>query len=1023
VSEAFFDRPSPRWFTIPAHRSFVTDLAAGLYHALTPNGPEALSDAIVLTPTRRAARALGEAFAAASGGRPLLLPQIRALGDLDEGEPPFEPGDLALDLPPAISPWRRRFELAGLAADFAPRLGRSLGAVPALEMADALAAFLDSAQIEEAADLERLDDWVAAEQAKHWVLSADFLRLAIEAWPERLAQLGLVDVTARRVALLRLLAQRWRDKPPTGVLVAAGSTGTAPATADLLAVIAAAPKGCVVLPGLDLDLAEQAWVSVDEQHPQGAMKRLLARAGLDRDAVTPWPGPVLAGDARGRWRRRIINEALRPAEVTADWLGQIRRLKQEGEGAGVDPLVEGLAGLSLVSARDEEEAATIAALALREALETEGRTAALITPDQDLARRVSARLARWGVTADSSAGAPLSGQPVGQLIALTARAVIDPLDPVLILALLKHPLTRLGLGAETLAEIAAALERDGLRGPAPASLAAIAQRLVRAGERDGVSDARRARLADADRLLARLQGVLSLAVEAYAGDDATPAEAARALTQAVEALAEGPAAGDLGQLWSGASGEAAAGLISALIEESDGLPPVTPLQFADLVETLLEGETVRAGAAPHPRLRILGALEARMVRADLLVLGGLEEGVWPAPAPVDPLLSRPMRAAAGLPPPERRIGLSAHDFAQAACAPRVILLHSERRGGSPAVASRWLWRLRTLARGAGVDIPARPELAQWARALDAPIEPAPPNLRTAPRPRPRPPLAARPRELPVTGIERWVRDPYAIYAGRILKLRALDRPGQPIDVRVRGTAIHAAFEQFALAHPGELPTGAEALFEAMLVEALDLAGVPPVDMAREAALAANVAPWVAALESRRRPGAQLLIEQSGRLEIMVDGRPFTLTAKADRIEHRGDRADILDFKTGLPPSAKQVNAGLSPQLSLTAAILHLGGFGDIGAAAPGELVYVAVSGGRTPGREEIRAKPGESLILGLAALDGLRRRVALFDDEQTGYASWAAPQFVGVHGSDYDHLARLWEWHVIGDADDGEAGA
>ena len=326
MSEAFFDRPSPRWFTIPAHRSFVTDLAAGLYHALTPNGPEALSDAIVLTPTRRAARALGEAFAAASGGRPLLLPQIRALGDLDEGEPPFEPGDLALDLPPAISPWRRRFELAGLAADFAPRLGRSLGAVPALEMADALAAFLDSAQIEEAADLERLDDWVAAEQAKHWVLSADFLRLAIEAWPERLAQLGLVDVTARRVALLRLLAQRWRDKPPTGVLVAAGSTGTAPATADLLAVIAAAPKGCVVLPGLDLDLAEQAWVSVDEQHPQGAMKRLLARAGLDRDAVTPWPGPVLAGDARGRWRRRIINEALRPAEVTADWLGQIRRL-------------------------------------------------------------------------------------------------------------------------------------------------------------------------------------------------------------------------------------------------------------------------------------------------------------------------------------------------------------------------------------------------------------------------------------------------------------------------------------------------------------------------------------------------------------------------------------------------------------------------------------------------------------------------------------------------------------------------
>jgi ATP-dependent helicase/nuclease subunit B len=284
-------------------------------------------------------------------------------------------------------------------------------------------------------------------------------------------------------------------------------------------------------------------------------------------------------------------------------------------------------------------------------------------------------------------------------------------------------------------------------------------------------------------------------------------------------------------------------------------------------------------------------------------------------------------------------------------------------------------------------------------------------------------LSARPRELPVTGVERWVRDPYAIYAGRILKLRALDRPGQPIDVRVRGTAIHAAFEQFALAHPEALPPGAEAIFEGLLVEALALAGVPDADMAREAALAANVAPWVAALEARRRPGARLLIEQSGRLELEVGGRVFTVTAKADRIEHREERADILDFKTGQPPSAKQVNAGLSPQLTLTAAILHAGGFGEIGAATPGELVYVAVSGGRTPGREDVRAKPGESLDLALAALDGLRRRVALFDDENTGYASWAAPQFVGQYGGDYDHLARLWEWHVIGDADDGEGAA
>lgn len=1020
MTETFLATPSPRWFTIPAHRPFVADLARGLLEALAPMGPGALSEAIVLTPTRRASRSLSEAFVAAAGGRALLLPQIRALGDLDEGEPPFEPGDLALDLPPAISPWRRRFELARIVVEKAPRLGRSLDAQAALELGDALAGFLDSIQIEEAASLDRLGDWVETELARHWRISADFLRLAVEAWPRRLAEMGLVDITARRVALLRLLATRWRDARPPGVLVAAGSTGTAPATAALLQVIAAAPQGCVVLPGLDQTLADKAWAEVGEQHPQGAMKRLLDRAGVGRADVRLWSPPA-SGDARGRWRRRIINEALRPAEATADWLDQIAALKREGEAAGVDPIAEGLAGLSLVTARTEEEAATVAALALREALETEGRTAALITPDQDLARRVSARLARWGVTADSSAGAPLAGQPIGVLISLTARAIIDPLDPVLLLALIKHPLVRLGLEPALLAERALVLERHGLRGVRPRSLAVIAQRLARAAASEGLSDHRRVALDDADRLLARLQRILTEAREAYTGSDATPAEAARALAVAIEALAEGPDPGDLGPLWSGAGGEAAAGLVAALIDESEGLPEVTPTQFADLIETLLEGESVRVATGLEPRLRILGTLEARMVRADLLILAGLEEGVWPAPAPVDPFLSRPMRAAAGLPPPERRIGLSAHDFAQAACADAVILLHSERRGGAPAVASRWLWRLNTLTRGAGARLPGRPDLLDWARALDAPITPAPADLRTASRPRPAPPRAVRPTELPVTSVERWVRDPYAIYAGRILKLRTLDRPAEPVDARIRGTAIHAAFERFALAYPDAIPAEAEALFADMLMEALVEAGAPQGQLPREAALAANVAPWVMAFERKRRPGARLLIEQQGRHSFTAGDRRFTVTAKADRIEHRGGAADIIDFKTGNPPSRKQVESGLSPQLTLTAAILHFGGFAEAGPAAPGELVYVGVSGGRTPGREEIRAKPGESLDLALSAYEGLRKRVERFEDEATPYVSWAAPQFIDQYGGDFDHLARLWEWHVIGDSE-GEGG-
>jgi len=981
---SLFDRDGPRWFSIPAHRPFVEDLAVGLLQALGAD-PETLADAVVLTPTRRGARALAEAFVKANGGKAVLLPQIRALGDLDEGEPPFEPGDVALDLPPAITPGRRRFELARLVAENQSRIGRSLDAAGALEMADALGGFLDSCQIEEIDALARLPKLVEGEMARHFEQSADVLKIALEEWPRRLGELGLIDVSERRVALLRGLAAKWRETPPAHPLIAAGSTGTAPATADLLAVIAAAPMGAVVLPGLDEGLAEDAWAQVGEQHPQGAMKRLLERAGVDRAQVQPW---LPDADTRGGWRRRVINEALRPAEATKDWREVIGRLHDENP----DALAHGLDGLSVTAARSEEEAASVCALLLREALETPGKTAALVTPDRALARRVSARLARWGIAADSSAGAPLAGFPVGVLLSLVAKAAADPLDPVTLLAILKHSLSRLGEDAPR-----RRLEYKGLRGPRPRSWEKLFERL--------------AEEPDALALAVELQSALAPTLAPFA-PTVEASQAAEALTRTVETLAGQRA-------WAGPEGESAAQLLAGLMADAEGLPAVTASQFAELVATLLSSETVRTGGATHPRLRILGAIEARLVRADRLILAGLEDGVWPPAAPVDPFLSRPMREKLGLPPPERRLGLTAHDFAQAACAPEVFLVHSERRDNAPAVESRWLWRLKTLAKGAGVELPTRPELLDWARALDAPLEPAPAALRTAPRPRPTPPLEVRPRKLPVTGVERWVRDPYAVYARYILRLRPLERPDEPIEARARGTAVHAAFERFAAEHP-ELPEDAETRFAEILVECLIEAGMDEPRMARERALAANVAPWVLEFERRRRAGARLIVEQQGVLTLTTGAGDFTVTAKADRIELRENAADILDFKTGAPPTKKQVESGLSPQLTLTAAILRGGGFADAGVIAPGELVYVRVSGGRVPGEDKTICAEAESHALAEAAIEGLRRRIERFDDPSTPYVSWAAPQFIHQFEGDYDHLARLWEWHVIGE---GEAEA
>ena len=990
----FFEREGPRWYSIPAHRPFVDDLARGLLNTLEPLGPEALPRATVLTPTRRGARALADAFLAVGGGRALLLPQIRPLGDLDEGEPPFEPGELSLTLPPAISSRRRRFELARLVTDHGDKLSFKPGPVQALELAKALSEFLDSCQIEEVNFDDKLDGLAEGDLAQHWQVSARFLRSVLRAWSTRLNDLGLIDVSERRVRLLRALEAQWRDNPPTEVLVAAGSTGTAPATADLLRVIAAAPKGAVVLPGLDEDLAETAWTKIEgsqgEQHPQGAMKRLLDRAGVSRAEVRAWVPEV---DSRGRWRRRIVNEALRPAEATADWLSQIAALRAEAP--ELDPVAEGLKGFSVIAARAEEEAAGACALLLREALEDPERTAALVTPDQTLARRVMTRLQRWGVIPDSSAGAPLAAAGSAILALHLARLVEEPLNPVRLLAFAKHPLV---LGEDE-ASAAVLLERKGLRGAAP-----------------GSADILRARLRDAPDALALADRVLAAVDRAAApyGDRklAAPARAAQTLVEALESLIAPH------RLWAGNAGECLGTLMAALIQDGEPLPDASPQAFADILDRLVNEETVRVGGATHPRLRILGAIEARLVRADRLVLAGLEEGVWPQGAPIDPFLSRPMRQRLGLPPPERRIGLTAHDFAQAASAPDVVLVHCERRGGAPAVESRWLWRLKTLAAGAGLALPRRDDVLDWVRAMDAPGPYAPIG-----RPAPKPPVEDRPRKMAVTRVEALTRDPYAVWARDILKLYPLERPDEPVEARARGTAIHAAFERFAELYPDAVPAEAASAFEKLYVDALVSAGMPPTALAREKALAREAAAWVADWERQRRTNARrIVVEAEGKLELAINGRPFTLTAKADRIEPTPDgTAHILDYKTGAAPSQKQVDTGFSPQLTLTAAILMNGGFPDLGRPAPGDLTYVRVTGRRPAGEEQVRALAGdEASAAATKALEGLSGLIARYDDPDEPYRSRVAPQFVKEHPGDYAHLARVFEWSTSGDDGEGE---
>ncbi|MFJ6025329.1 double-strand break repair protein AddB [Brevundimonas sp. NPDC092305] len=991
-----FATSAPRWYAVEAHRPFLDDLAEGLLAWLGDEPPEALSDAVVLLPNRRAARAFIDGLNRHARGRTVLLPQIRPLGDLEEDEPPFAPGELDLDLPPAISPLRRRFELARM-IDAHRR--EPVSPLIALEMAESLAAFLDSCQIEEVTGTDRIRDLAEADMARHWQDSADFLSIAVEAWPQRLTELGLIDPQARRIALLKRLAESWTERPPQHPVFAAGSTGTVPAAAAVLGAVARAPRGAVILPGLDLDLDEAAWGEVGDQHPQGALKALLTRHGVARADVALWPIRETSDQTRaGRGRRRLIAEALKPPLATADW----RRAIDAMQASGDDPVGEGLAGLTVLTGRTEDATAALAALLMREAVETPGQTCALVTPDLDLARRVQARLRRWGLAADSSAGEPLSRSSIGVLMGLVAN-LAGGFGASPLLAILKHPTTTLDLEPAAFASTRDALEQHGLRGPRPENFDAVRRRLTGAKRPQP----------EAENLLTRLEEALS---PMLSGDEPRSVDvAARALAEAIERLAgEGVAA------WRGPEGEAASRLLSGLIEEGAAAEPLDGAAFAELLRRLMDQEVIRTGGDVHPRLRILGAIEARLVRADRMILAGLEEGVWPRGGAIDPFLSRPMRQTLGLPSPERRIGLSAHDFAQAACAPEVVLLHAERRGGQPSVKSRWLWRLDTLVRGAGRELPGRPEAATWAARLDAADPAPPPTLRPARRPAPRPPVEARPKRMSVTRVEEWVRDPYATYARFILKLFEMARPDEAVDARIRGTAIHDALHRFGDAWETDGAAGGVERFADLYMTALLDAGMPQAALARERVLGLNAGRWVVEWEAARRSTSRrVLLERSAELAIDIDGEPFVLTAKADRIEVTDGRLSVIDFKTGSAPTAKQVETGFSSQLPLTAAIACAGGFGPEGAGEPHELLYVSVTGREPPARIEDRAGEEGASATTDAAMDGLIERVRDYRRLERAYASRTAPAFAQRSVSDYDHLARVAEWSTSGE-EEGE---
>lgn len=1022
-----FDTSSPRVFTLAPAADFLKSLARTLT-AEFPD-PEALAGVTVLLPTRRAGRALGEAFSAIqaeSGISAAILPLIRPLGDVDADEPPFEPGELEHLALPAISAARRRFELASLILAREEAARREMTPDGALVLADALASLLDELASEEITGLGALED-----PAVRAALPADrqeaalFLDIVLEQWPLHLENLGFCDPACRRSALLNALADRWQESPPPGPVIAAGSTGSIPASAHLLSVVAGLERGAVVLPGFAGFMDEASWKAIDEGHPQRAMKALLRRIGIGRNDVREWPlAPVKVArdtfsadrhEARAQARARLITEALRPADETADWLKRIRVL---GEAWGGDVVGLGIDGLSVIEARDPASEARAIALALRETLETPGRTAMVVTPDRALARRITTEMSRFGVELDDSAGEALSDTAPGAFLMRVLECATDPGSALALAALWASPLFALGEKRPALMADIAAMERKTLRGRRPGNRFAHVIARVEAGKTSRWVE-----------IVTRIETALAplLTLEG----DQPAAVFARALAQAAENLAASDTLRGADRLWAGEAGENAAGLMREFLEEAEALPPLSLRAFARVFLETARSRRVRPRSGAHPRLALLGPLEARLLHADRVILAGLNEGVWPQKLGSDPFLSRSMRKAAGLPPPERRLGLAAHDFAELACLPDVILTRSTSTDGAPTVASRWLWRLQTLTRGAlkeGMAENALKPLHDYL-ALGARLD-EPGALTQISEPLPCPPLEARPSALPVTAIEKWVRDPYYIYAQRILKLDVLDPLDREPGPAERGTAWHSALELWVkeLGDRRKLPDDAlerlVALGERELVEA----GFTESEMAVELARFAHGARWMVDYEAERRAQGQLPIlaalETRGEISFPAGNARFTLSATPDRIDQAPEGYVILDYKTGTVPSEPSVTAGFSPQLTLTGAILSSGGFAAVPKGPIHRYRYIAVKGTKTPGgaveipgfdgkKKQVRGDPEE---MHAKALERLKRYAAKFADLEQPYRSQPRRQFVNEYG-DYDHLARRSEWSTAPDAD------
>ncbi len=957
----------------------------------------------ILLPTRRAARILGSILAENCGRTSLLLPTIKPIGDIDDGR--LQDVGTAADIPAAISRTGQLFIMLDILKNWAvqnpqAKIASEIQAshIQSLGLADSLLQLVDQMETGET-NLDLLTEAYHVELSDHRTALLNLLGLLKIELPKRLIQENLMGPAARRSLLIRLEADRISQSKLNGPIIAAGSTGTIPATRALLTAIANHPSGTVVLPGIDLDMLDKDWDSIGPDHPQFSLQNLIVEMHVERRNIIS----LSTGDPN---RNLMSSELMRPSNSAENWHVLLPK-----RSADMNSAIE---NLHFVNAPDRHIEARAIALILRHALETPNQTAALVTPDRDLAQRVKTELARWDIVIDDSAGEPLHHYGIAALATLVLQALENGLTSADLLALLSHADCTLGMQREEFKKNLRLLEIAVLRGYSSGiGLGAVKQSLTRAMEakrNKSHSHALVSNMSDNDWLV--LQSFIENIIDTLKPLQQTSLHSGREHVSIFEAVLKklAPEAD-----WTKPENQNFYAVMEELHDQAFRLHPGNFLKVSSLILHVLREKTFPFLRSTHPRLAIYGVLEARLVPCDILVLGGLNEGRWPATPDPGPWLNRSMRTLFGMQLPERDIGVSAHDFTQSLGYVNVYLTCSKRLDGAPQIPSRWMLRMQTIIQAAGLTAEAL-DANSWidlALALDASPLQAPHA-----KPKPQPPLAVRPTHFSVTEVEKLIRDPYSIYAKKILEIEPLQELARDPDAALRGTLFHEVLKiwnQHQALSLSEDPHNlllqiGEKLFE-------PLRGDPEISAFWWSRFT-RIAAWVADVEPHfRETLTKLHAEISGSIEFDILNSTYKLSAKADRIDILKDgSARIIDYKSGTPPSEKTVRSGISPQLPLEAAILLAKGFSPITPTSISEMLYMHINGADAGGEvKEISADENLGLNeLAQVHFNGFKTLLEKYQNIQQAYFPRVAIQKEDDK-TDYDHLSRHKEWMLAGE--------